>query len=100
MSPSKSAVKMDAEMTLHNLIEVIDSNIKDYEILDPSEILQANSDLLLHYLNHSATLSLSDRKLLNQLAAVKKLVNKKGADSIYTPDKIAYNQLLIAIAEL
>ena len=44
---------MDAEMTLHNLSQVIEENKDDYEMFAPDEILSAENDLLLHYLNNS-----------------------------------------------
>ena len=53
---------MDAEMTLHNLLQVIEENIQDYELFAPDEILSANTDLLLHYLNNSNRLALNVNK--------------------------------------
>ena len=53
LSSNTSAARMDAEMTLHNLSQVIEENKDDYEMFAPDEILSAENDLLLHYLNNS-----------------------------------------------
>ena len=45
----------DAEITLHNIIGLIDENLEEYQVLAPHEILRAHSDLLLHYLNSGHT---------------------------------------------
>ena len=100
MSPTKSAANMDAEMTLHNLRQVIEEHIDDYEMFAPDEILQANTDLLLHHLNHLSTLSLSQTKLINQLATAKSFLKAPDAAKKYSNAKIAYTKLLISLAEL
>ena len=42
---------MEAELTLINLTRIIDENLADFEVLEPLDILQAHTDLLLHLIN-------------------------------------------------
>ena len=53
---------MNAEMTLQNILQVIEENINDFEMFAPDEILSANNDLLLHYLNNVNRLAMSQTK--------------------------------------
>ena len=91
---------MDAELTLLQLLQVIDEHIEDYELFAPGEALKANTDLLLHYLNHTNSLAPNDKKLTDQLTKVKTLLSKKDAKDKYSLETIAYTQFLIALAEL
>ena len=74
---------MDAEMTLLNLLQVLDENIEDYEMFAPDEILTANTDLLLHYMNHSVTVTLNKTKLKKQIGKVNSLIDVKDASKKY-----------------
>ena len=100
ISSNSSAVRMNAEMTLQNLLQVIEENIQDYEMLAPDEILSANNDLLLHYLNNVNRLALNQNKQLDQLKVVKSLIGKSNAVEVYSKEKLAFTQLLISLSEL
>ena len=59
---SKEAIR-DAEMCLLNILEVLDQHKEDFEMLAPQEVLSAEMDLLLHYLQHETkTLAISTIK--------------------------------------
>ena len=53
----------DAELTLQNMLAVIEQHEQDFVVLAPHEVVAIHSDLLLHYLNHSTkTMGLSSAK--------------------------------------
>ena len=100
LSSNTSAARMDAEMTLHNLNQVIEENKDDYEMFAPDEILSAENDLLLHYLNNSNRLQLNQSRQLEQIKVVKSLISKPDAREVYSDVKVAFTQLLLSLAEL
>lgn len=93
----------DAELTLHNIIGLIDEHLEEYQVLAPHEVLAAHSDLLLHYLNHgSKLLSVSSSKTDKQAEKVSNLLKSRFMAEVVKrgTERVAFAKFLIGIASL